>query len=567
MNTRHTLRPVTDLAGLWDFVLINEPFADIQPDGLDFNDRLPVPMAFDALPDYAKRRGVGCYRTYVRVPAGQPAFLLFEAVSMSARVFIDGELCAENHCGYEPFKVAVPPSDAALREIIVLADNRFNFEARPTHQEYFDFYQYGGIIRRVSLHVLPKERPYIRGLYITPWQHYQDGEIRIDLELDHTAGEQAFTLAIDGQPVEVAPRSPDETGKIWFTHRIDNPTLWSPEAPHLHTARVELLDRDGQPFDDAKVRFGLRKIEARGQDLFLNGEPLELRGYNRHEFHPNFGPSTPALQMWQDIRLMKDMGCNFVRGSHYHQDQRFLDLCDELGLLVWEENLGWQQREDSFKHPDYPVLHDKALRAMVDMSFNHPSIILWGFLNECDSHREYSRPLIEQSVQTLRSLDCQRLITYASNHPLDDLSFGLVDIICLNIYPGWYGATDIEDPVSQVRPRLESIVESIDGRGFDDKPMMISEIGAEALYGWRDLHEDFFTEQYQARLLKEACEAVLGHPRFCGICLWHFSDARTYSAGYAIGRPRTFNNKGTFDEYRRPKMARDAVAGVFRGRS
>jgi len=566
MNTRHSLRPNTELAGLWDFVLVNDALDDIQVDQLDYNDRLPAPIAFDALPDYAKKRAVGCYRTTFQVPAGQPAKLIFEAVSMTARVYIDGQLCAENKCGYEPFAVEVAPSENTTRELVVLADNRYDFENRPTHQEYFDFYQYGGITRRVTLHVLPADRPVIRGLYITPWEQYQDGEIRVDLELDHAAGEQGFTLAIDGGAVEVAPMAPDETGKIWFTLRIANPTLWSPDAPNLHTARVELLGDDGQPYDDAAVRFGLRKIEARGKDLFLNGEPLELRGYNRHEFHPNFGPSTPALQMWQDIRLMKSMGCNFVRGSHYHQDQRFLDLCDELGLLVWEENLGWQQREESFKHPDYPALHDKALRSMVDFSFNHPSIIMWGFLNECDSHQEYSRALIERSVNTLRSLDCQRLITYASNHPLEDLSFDLVDIICINMYPGWYGAVGVEDPTSLVRPRLEQVTESIDARGHGDKPMMISEIGAEALYGWRDMHEDFFTEQYQARLLKEACEAVLGHERFCGICLWHFSDARTYSAGLAIGRPRTFNNKGTFDEYRRPKMARDAVAEVFQGR-
>lgn len=566
MNTRHTLRPTTDLSGLWDFVLVNDKLDDIAVGQLDFTDRLPVPMAFDGLPQYAKKRAVGCYRTTFQLPAGQAGRLLFEAVSMTARIYIDGELCAENKCGYEPFLVDVKPSESATRELIVLADNRFNFEERPMHQEYFDFYQYGGITRRVTLHALPSGKPYIRGLYITSLAGYRDGEIRVDLELNHAAGEQAFSLAIDGEKLELAPATPDETGKIHFKLKIAKPIIWSPDSPNLHTARAKLLDADGVAFDDAQVRFGLRRIEARGKDLFLNGEPLELRGYNRHEFHPNFGPSTPALQMWQDIRLMKDMGCNFVRGSHYHQDQRFLDLCDEMGLLVWEENLGWQQREASFAHPDYADQHDKALRAMVDISFNHPSIIMWGFLNECHSHEDFARPLIERSVQTLRSLDCQRLITFASNHPLDDKMFDLVDIISLNIYPGWYGAMDIEDPVTLVRPRIESIIESIDGRGFGDKPMMISEIGAEALYGWRDMHEDFFTEQYQARLLREACEAVLNHPRMCGICLWHFSDARTYSAGYAIGRPRTFNNKGTFDEYRRPKLARDAVAEVFTGR-
>lgn len=566
MNTRHSLRSTTELTGLWDFVLVNDALDAIQPESLDFNDRLPVPIAFDALPPYAKKRAVGCYRTKIEVPANQSAYLLFEAVSMTARIYIDGQLCAENKCGYEPFKVAVPASEKTTRELVVLADNRYDFENRPMHQEYFDFYQYGGIIRRVTLHLLPKEQPHIRGLYITPLEGYRDGEIRVDLQLDNASGEQAFTLAIDGEAIEVPPSQPDEDGKIHFIVNITKPTLWSPDAPNLHTARAELLDADGQAFDDAEVRFGLRKIEARGTELFLNGEPLELRGYNRHEFHPNFGPSTPELQMYQDIRLMKDMGCNFVRGSHYHQDQRFLDLCDELGLLVWEENLGWQQRENSFTHPDYPAHHDKALRSMIHMSYNHPSIIMWGFLNECSSDADFARPLMEQSFKTARSLDPTRLVTFASNIPFGDIMYDLVDIICLNLYPGWYGAIDVEDPVTLVAPHLKEVIESIDGRGFGDKPMMISEIGAEGLYGWRDMHEDFFTEQYQARLLKEACEVVLDGERMCGICLWHFSDARTYSGGYAIGRPRTFNNKGTFDEYRRPKLAHAAVKEVFQGR-
>ncbi|GHC06026.1 glycoside hydrolase family 2 protein [Cerasicoccus arenae] len=566
MNTTHTLRSTTSLSGLWDFTFCRESLNSITLADIAFNDRIPVPMAFDALPMYPKHRGIGCYRTTISVPAGSPAYLMFEAVSMTGRIYIDGQLCAENKCGYEPFKVTVPMSDNASRELIVLADNRFDFGARPMHEEYFDFYQYGGITRGVTLHILPVERSSIRGLYITPLPGYREGEVRVDLDLDNAAAKQRFNFSIDGETIPVEVGQPDATGKIHFTTKVADPTIWSPATPNLHIARAELLDENEAAYDDAQVRFGLRRIEARGQNLFLNGEPLELRGYNRHEFHPNFGPTTPELQMFQDIHLMKGMGCNFVRGSHYHQDQRFLDLCDELGLLVWEENLGWGQREKTFKHPDFAAQHDKALRSMVDMSFNHPSIIMWGFLNECGSNEDYARPVFEESVQTLRALDSSRLITFATMFVEGDKMLDLVDIISINIYPGWYGALDVEDPVSQVAPRIEAVIESVNSRGFADKPLMVSEIGAEALYGWRDAHEDFFTEQYQARLLAEACRSVLDNPRMCGICLWHFSDARTYSAGYSIGRPRTFNNKGTFDEYRRPKLAHAAVKDIFLGR-
>lgn len=200
---------------------------------------------------------------------------------------------------------------------------------------------------------------------------------------------------------------------------------------------------------------------------------------------------------------------------------------------------------------------------MVEMSYNHPSVVMWGFLNEAYSEEASARPIFEESVQTLREMDNSRLITFGSFRNVEDKVLDLVDIISLNIYPGWYGAVDIEDPVTMIRPKVEEIANGIDAMGFSNKPLMISEIGAEALYGWHDAHADFFTEEYQARYLKEACESILDHPRYCGICLWHFSDARTYGAGLAIGRPRTFNNKGTFDEYRRPKLAYEAVKGIF----
>jgi beta-glucuronidase len=129
----------------------------------------------------------------------------------------------------------------------------------------------------------------------------------------------------------------DSEGHFSVDVCIAEPKLWTPESPSLYHVRVS------NEQDDVIHRIGLRSIETRGREVLLNGKPIRLWGYNRHEFHPNFGPSTPEAQQFSDIQLFKDCGCNFVRGSHYPQSQLFLDLCDELGLLVWEENLGWGQ--------------------------------------------------------------------------------------------------------------------------------------------------------------------------------------------------------------------------------
>jgi beta-glucuronidase len=567
MNMKHIVRNHSTLGGLWDFKFLNQtsmPEVDLK--ALEFDDRIMVPAAFDAITRYQRKRGTGCYRTSIDVPVGYRGCLLFEAVSMGAQVFIDGELVGSSVCGYAPFIVEVPEAVKTTRELIVLAENRFDFEARPMHEEYFDFYQYGGIIRNIRMNLLPVGQPTVKSIQVTPTDAYQVGAVTVAIQLDGTNFDTTtLTFSIDGEVVDLA-EALDASGRVEFEATVSHPSLWSPESPNLHRAQLLLSDVDGLAYDDAQVVFGLRKLEARGPKLFLNDAPLELRGYNRHEFHPNYGPSTPELQMFADIRVMKDMGCNFVRGSHYPQDQRFLDLCDEMGILVWEENLGWQQQQRAFDHKDYAAHHLVALKAMVNMSYNHPCVVMWGFLNEAYSDEACARPVFEESARTLRAMDPSRLITFGSIQNLRDKVLDLFDIISLNIYPGWYGAVDIEDPITLIRPKIEELADGIDAMGFADKPLMISEIGAEALYGWHDAHEDFFTEEFQARYLVEASQCVLEHPRYSGICLWHFSDARTYGGGLAIGRPRTYNNKGTFDEYRRPKMAYDAVKTVFMSR-
>lgn len=525
---------------------------------------MPVPAAFDALPAHAGKRGAAVYRRSFTVPAGHRARLEFGAVSMWCRVWIDGVAVTEHACGYAPFTVEVPVSkEDSLRELVVLVDNRYDFKRVPMHEEYFDFYQYGGILRDVQLHVLPAGNDaFIDCVQTVVGDGYKEGEVELRVYLAGEKLPESLSLVTqidteEPQTAEAVKVSVDGAATVRL--KVKSPRIWSPDAPALHSLTVRLPTNG----DALKTRFGLRQIKAEKARLWLNGEPLVLRGYNRHEWHPNFGPSTPELQMIADIQIMKDLGCNFVRGSHYPQDQRFLGLCDELGLLVWEENLGWGQREKTFESEKWRTDHARSLRAMVRASCNHPSIIIWGFLNEAASNADYVRPVFESTVSTLRSLDPSRLISFASMYAKADLHFDLVDLISLNIYPGWYGCEGVERPLDLIAPAMREFFASIDDRGFADKPIIISEIGAEGLYGWHDAHNDFFTEEHQAEYIRRACEEALSNKRSSGIALWHFSDVRTYGGGLSLKRPRAFNNKGTLDEYRRPKAAYRVVKEVF----
>ncbi|MDD5348714.1 MAG: glycoside hydrolase family 2 TIM barrel-domain containing protein [Chthoniobacteraceae bacterium] len=557
----------TSLNGLWDFEFLGDVAVEaIDPSGTAATGKMPVPSAFDALPDYAGRRGAAIYRTRFTASPNHPVRLEFGAVSFWCRVYVDGMFLAEHACGYSPFTVDVPGAAGETRELTVLLDNRFDFARVPMHEEYFDFYQYGGILREVTLRELPVSGPFVDAVQVTPTADFRRGEVEISLFLGGTVPATiAFTTRFDQGAIQRHQAAVEPGNRVRITLCVPGAKPWSPDSPHLHELAAALCDQDGRPRGDTvKARFGLRRIESRQGALLLNGEKLQLRGYNRHEWHPSCGPCTSPMQMVADLQLLRDLGCNFVRGCHYPQDQRFLDLCDEFGFLVWEENLGWGQREQTLTDPKFRRDHLAALREMVRASFNHPSVIIWGFLNEAGTNQDYARPVIEETVETLRALDPSRLVTYATMFPTTDKHYDLVDIISLNIYPGWYECEGVEHPLDLIAPRIEECMAYLDAHCWVDKPVLLSEIGAEGLYGWHDPHNDFFSEEHQAEYLRRAASAAMHHPRCSGIALWQFCDVRTYGGGRSIKRPRTFNNKGTLDEYRRPKAAYRAVREVFR---
>ncbi|MDP0496329.1 MAG: glycoside hydrolase family 2 TIM barrel-domain containing protein [Verrucomicrobiota bacterium JB024] len=559
---------VVSLDGLWDFAFLGDTDEQSALEHLPEQWRKTyVPSAFDASVETPGKRGMAMYRKTLIIPKGHPAELYFGALSIWSRVYLDGELLRENACGYEPLHIYVPEAKYERRELLVLVDNRFDFERVPMHEEHFDFYQYGGILREVKLRLLKAGDPWIKAIRVTPTDLYEAGKIHVDIDIAYTGTGQKlrWEYAFDNRASSALPEEAvemDSTG-AHMALLVPDPQTWSPDAPHLHQLDVLMRGENGKVVDRRSVRFGLRQVKAHGGKLWLNGEPLILKGVNRHEWHPNFGPCTPVAQMVSDVQLMKDMGCNFVRGSHYAQDQRFLDVCDELGMLVWEENLGWGQREFTLTCEKFINDHRQSLKAMVYESYNHPCVICWGFLNEAGSDAEYARPVFEDSVSVLRQIDPSRLITFASMYAFSDRYFDLVDFISINTYPGWYGCEDEPDPLSLIKPQIERISSSVDERGFAEKPLVISEIGVEGLYGWRDTHNDFFTEDFQARYLQAAIRSVLGNTRYSGIVLWHFSDVRTYGGGRSLMRPRAFNNKGVLDEYRRPKQAYETVKMCF----
>jgi beta-glucuronidase len=558
MNRRyrqHDVRRVIELDGIWDFAYLGE----VDPSSIDvstlaFPDRMAVPGCWDATPAYAGKRGLAAYRTRIFIPAAGPYRLVFNGVNNWAQVSLGGALLATHSGGFTRFFADFVSQAPGESDLIVLVDNAMNFERSPQHLEYFDWYHYGGIARPVELHQLGTT--WINAVRVFT-EDYQTRRVNVTVDFGTLKYPDwaDLTILFDGASV-LTERVSLETASGFFSRSFTFPEagLWSPETPNLHEIHVVLNH------DDLRERIGICQVQVSGQDILINGQAQQLLGFCRHESHPEFGCGLPDSLLVADVQQLRDMNVNFVRGSHYPQDPRFLDLCDEAGICVWNEVIGWQHTASHLTDQNFLDAQFVNAAEMAAMSFNHPSVILYGLLNESHSNDPECRPGYESIIRVIREIDPTRPVTYASNHPMDDVCLDLIDVVSINTYPGWYFGTIEEIPAA-----LEHIMSHVDATESYGKPIIISEIGAEGIYGWRDWNETRWTEQYQAHLHETVINYLFrDNKRACGLSLWLYGDFRTSEeTARALRRGRGFNNKGVVDEYRRPKQAYGVVKNLF----
>ncbi|HAU38280.1 MAG TPA: beta-glucuronidase [Phycisphaerales bacterium] len=544
----HETRRVESLDGRWDFVTAQQHASRTRlPRRYDRT--IQVPGCWEQLPGLEAYRGKAWYRTTFTACSGLAVRLVFGGVSHTADVFVDGRRVGHHYDAFTPFDVVVPGLSAGEHELVVEVDNSFGPHSA-LHIEN-DYYTYGGITRPVELQLVPPV--YVDKLFALPVR--KGGRWGLDVRVrlanwGRKAASRRVVLLVGQEVVEAgeAVVPPGATAEV--STRVNGLDVepWSPANPALYDVAALLLVDDRELSDDLIDRVGFREVKVRGRKLLLNGESIRLRGYNRHEDHPQFGCALPAAAMTNDLEILRDLGCNFIRTCHYPNDMRFLDLCDELGVCVWEES---HARDVSFAHPKFREQIACSTREMIEWHYNRPSIVIWGCLNECDSDTPAGRKVHAEVIGQIRSLDASRPVTFASNKGEKDLCMDLVDIVSWNRYDGWYGgAIDSSGPMLA---RLLKWLGSPAGKGAG-KPVLLSEFGAGAIPGYRAPHHAKWTEEYQAEVLDEMLGVYLNHPAVVGAAIWQFCDIRVSPTKW-YGRPRTMNNKGTVDENRRPKLA------------
>ena len=556
----HIKRKVQSLDGFWQFSTDPESKGESEgwQSGLPHAHTVSVPSVWNTEQGLLTYEGVAWYERSFHTFGGTLRFC-FGAVMTDARVWLDGELIGSHYGGFTAFDIIVPDVNEGEHRLTVRVDNSFDAQSIP--QAFVDWYHYGGITRSVSIETLEGICVLSHRFEYTLSEDLSEAVCTPVLKLYNAkkrACETTVSVNLDGtehlrERVSVRGRKTESVILPSFT--LKGIRLWSEGAPQLYGIKITT------DTDDLFDRVGFRKVEIVDRKILLNGRETELRGVNRHEEHPEFGFAFPPSLMKRDMDLALEMGCNSLRGSHYPNAKAFVDLLDENGVMFWSEIPIWGCGFPDSALTD-PVVIQRGLnmhQEMIEQYYNHPCIVIWGMHNEIYSHHQSAYPISKLYYEYLKENGGNRLVVYATCHPMDDICLEFCDAICINQYFGWYYG--YEDNAWE--KFLDEFCARAQDLGMSHKPIIMSEFGCAAMAGCHDDENILWCEENQAKQIKHCLELFHSHEAVAGSFIWQLFDMRT-SRQAGLNRARGFNNKGLMNEHRKPKLAYYAAQKCYR---
>ena len=445
---------------------------------------------------------------------GERVFLRIGAATGRARVFLNGQFLGLHRGGWTPFFVEIGSVlQTTSNRIMIEVDNHRRDDDVP--MSHFDWFNYGGLYREVEILRLP-------ATYVS--------DLRLSLaDGNGIAVRVLLSAPVDGTAeIEIAGLG---TGQVPVSQGVGQaeldlaPHLWSPNDPHLYDIRLT-YDRD-----IVTDRVGFRRIERRGTQILLNGTPIALRGICVHEDDRDLGRSSSESDIRRRFAHARELGANALRLAHYPHSELTARIADEMGLLLWEEiPVYWAI---AFENPDTFAAAENQLREMIRRDANRASVILWGVGNE-NADTDARLAFMSGLAAAARDADPSRLIAAAcliNRHEfcIEDRLAEHLDVIGVNEYFGWY------------EPGFEGL-DRLLANSAPDRPVVISETGADALAGHRGPDTRLFTEELQARVLATQVEMAAGAGYVAGIFPWLLYDFR--SERRQTGFQRGWNLKG-----------------------
>lgn len=578
-------RNLLDLSGIWDF----QPDPDEVGEAQGFTNALPSPRPL-AVPgswneqyaDLYDYLGIGWYLRLVHIPTswqGQRLFLRVDSANYRAVAWVNGRKAGEHEGGHLPFvfEITSLARFGGENTIVLMVENHLRPDrvpsggmgeltsgAFPGHPDTtFDFYPYAGIHRPVTLYTVPQD--FIEDLTVVTRR--EGGAARVEVRV-RIAGKQArgrVVLAGGGAKVEAEVRFNDGEGRVEL--RLPSARLWCPADPFLYDLAVSTGE------DVYTLPVGLRTVEVRGKEFLLNGEPVHFKGFGRHEDFYASGRGLNLPLLVKDYDLLHWVGANSYRTSHYPYSEEEMMMADRQGFLIIDEIPAVSlQFEDEANVAKRKAICLRMIEELIARDKNHAAVVMWSVANEpmlpdpvarltgrdTSPVPEFSTGFFRDLVGRARSLDPTRPVTLVGmmGAPLEWQEF--TDVICVNRYWGWYeqGAR-LEQAFATLDQELDLLYETF------QKPILVSEFGADTVAGLHGQPALMWSEEYQAEFIRGYLEVARRKDFVIGVHVWNFAD---FQAAQSIQRVGGMNLKGVFTRARQPKMAAHVLRDYW-GRS
>lgn len=506
------------------------------------------------------------------VRPGYRYLLRFDAAALAATVWLDGEPIGSHEGGFLPFALDVTERLRPGREHRLcvrvehgLSPLRTPVGSRPMSSAFqsfpptsYDFFPFGGLIRPVQLLTVPETA--LAGLSVVTTAAGASAEIEVALDIPGFTGEATLSLrGRAGAETRVAIDDGRGIGRLGW----NDARLWQPADPHLETLEVALRDGD-RVLDVYTQPVGVRQVAVDGTQILLNGKPVFLKGFGKHEDFPVFGRGLAEPVIVRDAELMRWVGANSYRTSHYPYAEEALEVADRAGILVISETsaVGVNFYDDP-QNSDTRLAYVRAeLEALIARDRNHPSVIAWSVANE-----PFAKPIfqpgaptpdaLERGIGFLRTLvdDAHRLdpsrpamVVGAQGHPDEFLDLG--DIVAINRYYGWYSESGrLAEGAAKFGAELDALARF-------GKPIIVSEFGTDTLPGCHAAEVEMWSEEYQAEFVELYLDEMEKRGFVAGAHVWNFADFKT---SQSILRAGGLNHKGVFTRDRKPKLAAHAL--------
>ena len=524
-------------------------------------------------------RGIGWYKKNIYVPQtwqGKSVYLYFEGANQVSEVFVNGQSVGKHVGGYTAFsfdigKLLKYDKPSTPNEITVKVDNSHNENIPPLNA---DFTFFGGIYRDVYLITanpvhFSLDNNAGPGVRIkTPNVSDASADVSVESAITN-AGATKLKVVVSSYIEDAAGKLVKEIATnatlpanhtssiVQPINGIATPHLWSPDDPYLYKVVTTVSHKDGKILDQTTSPLGLRwfKFDA-ATGFYLNGKPLKLIGANRHQDYPGLANALPDALHERDMQLLKDMGANFIRISHYPQDPAVLEACDRLGLLASIEIPIVNRITQT---PEFTQNCEDMQREMIAQNFDHPCIIIWAYMNEVLLQPRYKSKSPEQvtyfhdvallagKLDSLTHAEDPSRYTMISCHGDFDRynNAGITkipQIIGWNLYYGWYA------------PDFEGFGKFLDRhhRELPGKPLLVTEYGCDGDTRLHSFNPQRFdkTVEYQTIFHKHYLKAMMDRPFVAGAAMWCLVDFNSYAR---IDASPHKNTKGVATDERVPK--------------